>query len=216
MFRKWIGKIHLAGYIAFIVNAIITCVYYNVIKQDHEGPMELWSILLMAIPIAILCISSIIIKVRKVKLEDSFENNKIADGIVNAFTVLAMILLFPILLVFGIVGAIISGLSAPQRKTFSALIEKGFRYQHRNKKYILQKENVKIEIFNNLEEYYISFDGGETFAKVEECHLGTPHDREELKSYLYEYQSAHPVAKQRGEADPPLRQFVDFLNTHLS
>ena len=220
MVRKWIARICGGSFAALIVNLVIVAVYYNVIKQDHEGPMDWWGILLLVIPFVLMCVSSMIMHIYKIDFVAAFENEKTGKKIVNGFTrfftVIAVILLLPLIIVFGIVLVWFTLSTAPRKKTFSALTAKGYRYQHKNKKYILEKENIKIEIFHNLEEYYISFDGGETFVKVEESTLGTAQDREELKFHLLEYLGAPSLDKQRGDAVPPLAEFIAFLDMYLS
>lgn len=66
-----------------------------------------------------------------------------------------------------------------------------------------------------LEDYYISLDAGEQFVRIEESDLGTSYARESLKQKLDEYKNAHPVDKQRGDAIPPIREVVEFLNSVL-
>ena len=211
MLKKWIRKIHLASYITLIVDAIFLCVYY-VIKKNHEGLMELWAILLLAIPLAILCITSFIVRNKKIDLDESFEGNKIYRYFGKALTVLCIIPLLPAVLVVAVISAIVSG----SKKKFKPLIKMGFKYRYKDKKYTLQKENVKIEIPYNEEEYLISFDSGESFVKIEESHLGTADDRQELKLKLNKYLNAHPLDKQRGDAYPPITDYVDFLKDNLS
>lgn len=215
MFRKWIGRIHLASFIGALVAAVIVCVYYNVLHPEHDGTVELWGILLLSIPFGILCLTSILTKCMKIDFEDSFDNKKISHTISKVLIVLLAVPLFPILLIMGIVAAIFATLSRPNKINFKPLIDKGFVYRHQNKTHTLQKDNICIEISENFEEYRISFDKGETFTRVEESHLGLPHERDELKFRLYEYRHAHPVDRQRGDAVPPLKHFVDFLDAHL-
>ena len=215
MFRKWIGRIHLASFIGTLVVAVVVCVYYNVLHPEHDGAVELWGILLLSIPFGILCLTSIPTKYMKIDFEDSFDNKKIPHTISKVLIVLIAIPLFPILLIMGIVAAIFAALSRPNKRNFKPLIDKGFVYRHQNKTHTLQKDNIRIEISENLEEYRISFDKGETFTRVEESHLGLPHERDELKFQLETYRNAHPVDRQRGDATPPLAYFVDFLDAHL-
>ena len=78
-----------------------------------------------------------------------------------------------------------------------------------------QLSGIVIEILYGLEDYYISFDNGQNFVRVEESELGFQHNRDELKWRLKEYQCAHPVDRQRGDAKPPLSYFVDFLDNFI-
>lgn len=215
--KKWIGKIFIASSIVLILETIFFGIYYNLIAKDHEGPMDLWAIISLCIPFVVFVISRIIIGVKNIKFYDSFEHKGIISKIFNAFadicSTLAMIILFPILLIPAIIGAISS---TPTKKIFKKLIDKGFSYAYKDKKYILQKDQIVINIFSGLTEYHISFDNGKTFVKVEESDLGTSYDRERLKNKLNEYLSSHPVDIQRGDAVPPLREYVEFLNSVLS
>lgn len=216
MLKKWIGRIFIASAIALILVAVFIAVYYNFILKNHEGPMDLWAIIALCIPLIILVISRIIIDVKKIKLKDSFNEkgivSKIANVFADVFIVIAMIPLFPIILVFSIVQTLTT---TPNKKTFKKLINKGFSYIHKDKKYILSKNEITIEIFNGLTDYYISFDNGKNFIRVEESNLGTSYDRDNLKCKLNEYLSAHPVDKQRGDAIPPFVDYVEFLNNNL-
>ena len=209
MDRKWYGRIFLASAVTVILSAIVVCLYYNVFHKEHEGPMEPWAVLLMVVPFAIMCISRIIIEVNQIDVE---KHNNIVGKI---FSVLGIILLLPIFIIYAIIASIILCFTGINKKSFRKLTAKGFQYRYKHKKYILQKENVVIEVFHNLEEYNISFDGGETFVKVEDSHLGTVYEREELKFQLYEYQHSHPVDRQRGDAVPPLDYYIAFLTAHL-
>lgn len=216
MFKKWIGRIFIASAIALILVAVFIALYYNFILKNHEGPMDLWAIIALCIPLIILVISRIIIDVKKIKLKDSFNEkgivSKIANVFADVFIVITMIPLFPIILVFSIVQTLTT---TPNKKTFKKLINKGFSYIHKDKKYILSKNEITIEIFNGLTDYYISFDNGKNFIRVEESNLGTSYDRDNLKCKLNEYLSAHPVDKQRGDAIPPFVDYVEFLNNNL-
>ena len=215
--KKWIGKIFIASSIVLILEAIFFGIYYTLIVKNHEGPMDVWAIISLCIPFVVFVISRIIIEVKNIKFYDSFEHNgiisKISNGFADIFSILAMILLFPILLIPAIIGAISR---TPTKKMFKKLIDKGFSYAYKDKKYILQKDQIVINIFGGLTEYYISFDNGKTFVNVEESDLGTSYDRERLKNKLNEYLSSHPVDIQCGDAVPPLREYVGFLASVLS
>ena len=67
----------------------------------------------------------------------------------------------------------------------------------------------------SLEDYYISFDNGQNFVRVEESELGFQHNRDELMFRLKEYKCTHPVDRQRGDAKPPLSYFIDFLDNFI-
>ncbi len=217
MLKKWIGKIFVASAIALILVALFLAIYYNVIVKGHKGPMDLWAIIVLCIPFIILVTCRIIIDVKKIKFNDLFCQNGIVKKSLNIFFtifgIIAIIPLLPILLVFAIVHTI---LTTPNKKKFKKLIKKGFSYSNKNKKYILKKNEVIIEIYNGLTKYYISFDNGKTFVRIEESSLGTSYDRDELKYRLNEYLFAHPVDQQRGDAVPPFTHYIEFLNNNLN
>ena len=216
MLKKWIGKIFIASAISLILVAAFIAIYYNFILKDHEGPMDLWAIIALCVPFIIFVISRVIIDVKKIKFNDSFSEkgviSKISNVFANIFFVIAMIPLFPIILVSTIIQTVTT---TPSKKTFKKLINKGFSYIHKDKKYILKKEDIIIEISNGLTDYFISFDNGESFVRVEESNLGTSYDRDELKYKLNHYFSAHPVDIQRGDAIPPFIEYIEFLNINL-
>ncbi|MCI5745770.1 MAG: hypothetical protein MR270_05755 [Erysipelotrichaceae bacterium] len=216
MLRKWIGRIFIASAIALILVAASIAFYYNFILKDHEGPMDLWAIIALCVPFIIFVISRVIIDVKKIKFSDSFNEkgviSKISNVFANIFVVIAMIPLFPIIIVFTIIQTVTT---TPSKKTFKKLINKGFSYIHKDKKYILKKEDIIIEISNGLTDYFISFDNGASFVRVEESNLGTSYDRDELKYKLNDYLSAHPVDIQRGDAVPPFTEYIEFLNINL-
>ncbi len=216
MSKKWIGIIFISSAISSILMAAFLAFYYNVILIDHEGPMDLWAIIALSVPLIILCVFRIIIDTKKIKLKDSFNENstvsKFSDVFIDILSYIVIIPLFPIILIFVIIQAMIT---TPNKKTFKKLINKGFSYTHKDNKYILKKDDIIIEISNGLTEYYISFDNGKNFVKVEESNLGTSYDRDELKYKLDEYYSAHPVDIQRGDAIPPFVEFIEFLNNNL-
>lgn len=217
MLKKWIGRIFIASAIALILVAVFLVVYYNLILEDHEGPMDLWAIITLCVPFIIFVISRILIDVKRVKFNDSFNEKgfmcKISNIFAYIFIVIMIIPLFPIMLIIVITH---TSITTPNKKTFKKLISKGFSYTHKDKKYILKKDEIVIEISNGLIDFNISFDNGETFVRVEESSLGTFCDREELKHKLNDYLSAHPVDIQRGDAIPPFIEYIEFLNNNLT
>lgn len=217
MERKWIGRIFLASGLALLISGAFIAIYYNLINTEHTGPMDWWAVVLLVIPTFFFCFFRIIIDVKKIKFDESFSKSsfakKIGDSILKILTVLGMIFLFPIILLFVIVE-LIFGFSV-SKKSFKKLIKKGFKYQIKNRTYILKRDNIVIEILYGLEDYYISYDYGENFVRIEESDLGLPYNREELKRQLNKYKNAHPVDKQRGDAIPPLSYYVDFLNNFI-
>ncbi len=90
----------------------------------------------------------------KIKIKDWFKEkgiiSKISNVSANVFVIIAMIPLFPIILIFAIVQIVTT---TPNKKTFKKLINKGFSYIHKDKKYILRKNEIIIEIFNGLTDY---------------------------------------------------------------
>ena len=217
MGRKWIGRLFLASGLSLLILVAFIAIYYNLINKEHTGPMDWWAIVLLVIPTFFMCFFRIIIDIKKISFEESFSKSsfvrKLGDIILKVFTILGMIFLFPIILLF-IIYELIFGFNV-SKKSFKKLIKKGFKYQNKNKAYILTRENIVIEILYSLEDYYISFDNGENFVRIEESHLGLPYNRDELKRRLNEYKNAHPVDKQRGDALPPLSYFIAFLDNFI-
>ena len=217
MGRKWIGRLFLASGLALLISGAFIAIYYNLINKEHTGPMDWWAVVLLVIPTFFFCFFRIIIDIKKISFEESFSKSsfvrKLGDIILKVFTILGMIFLFPIILLF-IIFELIFGFNV-SKKSFKKLIKKGFKYKNKNKAYILTRENIVIEILYSLEDYYISFDNGENFVRIEESDLGLPYNRDELKRRLNEYKNAHPVDKQRGDALPPLSYFIDFLDNFI-
>lgn len=217
MGRKWIGRLFLASGLALLISGAFIAIYYNLINKEHTGPMDWWAVVLLVIPTFFFCFFRIIIDVKKIQFEEPFSKpsfvRKLGDIILKVFTILGMIFLFPIILLF-IIFELIFGFNV-SKKSFKKLIKKGFKYQNKNKAYILTRENIVIEILYSLEDYYISFDNGENFVRIEESDLGLPYNRDELKRRLNEYKNAHPVDKQRGDALPPLSYFIYFLDNFI-
>ena len=72
MLKKWIGRIFIASAISLILVAAFIAIYYNFILKDHEGPMDLWAIIALCVPLIFFAISRVIIDVKKIKFNDSF------------------------------------------------------------------------------------------------------------------------------------------------
>ena len=206
--------------ITAILIAFFLALYYCVFNKQHTGPMDWWAIILLAIPTLVLVVSKILIDVLCIDVEESFKGKNIwgqigtlINTIVNG---LATILVLPIDIVIMIVLLFLSPFFTPCKKSFKKLITKGFKYEFKDKNHILTKDKTIIRVFNDFQEYYISFDNGENFVRVEESDLGSSYDRKVLKCKLDEYINAHPVDKQRGDAVSPVTQFVDFLDHNLT
>lgn len=215
MQNKHIVKLFIFSAIALLLIACLLCIYYNVIKTSHEGPMDPWAIVLLSIPTITFIASYIIIKIKKIDFENSLDKEgalyKCLKVVGKIFFVIVIIIFFPIALVV----ALLTIPTLPNKKTFKKLINKGFSYAYKDKKYILKRKDIVIEIQLGLTDYYISFDNGNTFERVEDSNLGTSYEREKLKQALNEYENAHPVDKQRGDALPPLNDYIEFLNLYI-
>ena len=72
MLKKWIGRIFIASAISLILVAAFIAIYYNFILKDHKGSMDLWAIIALCVPLIIFVISRVIIDVKKIKFNDSF------------------------------------------------------------------------------------------------------------------------------------------------
>lgn len=219
MARKLKILLVVSGITAILI-AFFLALYYCVFNKQHTGPMDWWAIILLAIPTVVLMVSRILMDILCIDVDESLKTNNIRDQI-RALTIsivneVATVLVLPIIIVIPIVLIFLSPFFAPGKRSFKKLIRKGFKYKFKDKNYILTKDKTIIRVFHDFQEYYVSFDNGESFVRVEESDLGSSYDRKVLKSKLDEYINAHPVDKQRGDAVPPVTEFVDFLDHNLT
>ena len=198
----------ISGIISILVS-IFLVIYYKLIIKNHTGMMDWWAIIMLVIPLVVLCVARIIIEFTPIIV---VENNIIKKIIMT----ISELLLLPIMLIYLIVALFIPSMWSIHKKTFKKLIDKGFTYKHKNKVYTLKRENIEIQILANLEDYYISFDSGKNFVRIEESNLGFQYDRDELKFRLHEYITAPSLYKQRGDVIPPVSYFVDFLANFIA
>ena len=207
----------ISGLTTIIISAFLT-LYYCFINKEHEGMIDWWAIVLLIIPMLMMIFSRIILYLNKEDIEESYKNKnffeKIWVTIKNLITLISEVLILPFFFIYLIIELFYVS-SYPTKKEFKKLLNKGFKYKKNNKVYILSKDKIVIEILYSLEDYYISFDNGQNFVRVEESELGFQHNRDELKWRLKEYKCAHPVDRQRGDAKPPLSYFVDFLDNFI-
>lgn len=198
----------ISGIISILVS-IFLVIYYKLIIKNHTGMMDWWAIIMLVIPLVVLCVARIIIEFTPIIV---VENNIIKKIIMT----ISELLILPIMLIYLIVALFIPSMWSIHKKTFKKLIDKGFTYKHKNKVYTLKRENIEIQILANLEDYYISFDSGKNFVRIEESNLGFQYDRDELKFRLHEYITAPSLYKQRGDVIPPVSYFVDFLANFIA
>lgn len=198
----------ISGIISILVS-IFLVIYYKLIIKNHTGMMDWWAIIMLVIPLVVLCVARIIIEFTPIIV---VENNIIKKIIMT----ISELLILPIMLIYLIVALFIPSMWSVNKKTFKKLIDKGFTYKHKNKVYTLKRENIEIQILANLEDYYISFDSGENFVRIEESNLGFQYDRDELKFRLHEYITAPSLYQQRGDVIPPVSYFVDFLANFIA
>ena len=207
----------ISGLTTIIISAFLT-LYYCFINKEHEGMIDWWAIVLLIIPMLMMIFSRIILYLNKEDIEESYKNKnffeKIWVTIKNLITLISEVLILPFFFIYLIIELFYVS-SYPTKKEFKKLLNKGFKYKKNNNVYILSKDKIVIEILYSLEDYYISFDNGQNFVRVEESELGFQYNRDELKWRLKEYQCAHPVDRQRGDAKPPLSYFVDFLDNFI-
>ena len=198
----------ISGIISIRVS-IFLVIYYKLIIKNHTGMMDWWAIIMLVIPLVVLCVARIIIEFTPIIV---VENNIIKKIIMT----ISELLLLPIMLIYLIVALFIPSMWSIHKKTFKKLIDKGFTYKHKNKVYTLKRETIEIQILANLEDYYISFDSGKNFVRIEESNLGFQYDRDELKFRLHKYITAPSLYKQRGDVIPPVSYFVDFLANFIA
>lgn len=218
MYKK-AKTIFIISGIAIITISVFLALYYCVINKEHKGMIDWWAIMILIVPGIILCVSRIILELNYEDMDDSYKNKSFIKiiwiFIKKIILFLSEILILPFLLIYLIIGSIGSIFIETNKKDFKKLIKKGFKYQKKNRAYFLTRDNTVIKILYGLEDYYISFDNGKNFVRIEESNLGLPYNREQLKRRLHEYKYAHPVDKQRGDAIPPLSYFVDFLDNFI-
>ena len=207
----------ISGLTTIIISAFLA-LYYCVINKEHEGMMDWWAIVLLIIPLLMMIVSRIVLELNNEDIEESYKNKnfleKIWITIKNLISLISGALILPFFFIYLIVELI--GVSLyPTKKEFKKLLNKGFKYKKKDKVYILSKDKIVIEILYGLEDYFISFDNGQNFVRVEESELGFQHNRDELMWRLKEYKCAHPVDRQRGDAKPPLSYFIDFLDNFI-
>lgn len=217
MLKKAKTILIISGIATIIISAFLA-LYYCVINKEHEGMIAWWAIVLLIFPMLMMIFSRIILYLNNEDIEESYKNKnffeKIWITIKNLITLISEVLILPFFFIYLIIDLFYVS-SYPTKKEFKKLLNKGFKYKKKDKVYILSKDKIVIEILYSLEDYYISFDNGQNFIRVEESELGFQYNRDELKWRLKEYQCAHPVDRQRGDAKPPLSYFVDFLDNFI-
>ena len=213
--EKKVKVIWVISGIISILFAVFLSLYYCLILEKQEGFIDWWAIILIAIPVVILMITRILIFVWNIDIDESFKDKNFIGKIGVCINLIIMfistVLVLPIGVVLLIVSVIYNCFTIPGKRSFKKLISKGFTYKYEKKTHILTKNNIVIWIFDNFEDYYISFDEGQNFIRVEESNLGTVYERNVLFTKLNAYKNAHPVDKQRGDAIPPISDFVNFL-----
>ncbi len=219
MERKLKGLLVISGITTIAISFFLT-LYYCVFNKQHTGPMDWWAIILLVIPAAVLMVSRMLLGIFLIDVDESFKGKNLWGKIgvlVNRIVMgLATVLVIPIGIVVLIVSLPFSCLGTPGKKSLKKLIKKGFQYKYVRKAHILTGNEIVIRILPGFEDYYISFDHGKNFVRVEESNLGLPYDRDVLKSKLDAYRNAHPVDKQRGDVLPPVSDFIDFLDNNLT
>lgn len=197
--------LYISGVILVIVAFALT-IYYNFLLKDHSGPMDWWAIMLIAVPFVLVLVLRVLLEF--FPSENDSNKNTFVDSILD-------ILIFPFLLIWLVIEGIHFLFVGGNKTYFKKLIRKGYKFERKDKKYYISKNNIIIKVSRLLNSYDISFDGGQHYVRVEESNLGEQNEREELSYLLNEYLNAHPVDKQRGDAVPPVSEFVDFLDKYL-
>lgn len=217
MLKKTKTILIISGIATIIISAFLA-LYYCIINKEHEGMIDWWAIVLIIFPMLMMIFSRIILYLNNEDIEESYKNKnffeKIWITIKNLITLISEVLILPFFFIYLII-ALFYVSSYPTKKEFKKLLNKGFKYKKKDKIYTLSKDKIVIEILYGLEDYFISFDNGQNFVRVEESELGFQYNRDELKWRLKEYQCAHPVDRQRGDAKPPLSYFIDFLDNFI-
>ena len=205
--KNKVEMIHVISGIILILISIFLVFYYTLIIKNHTGMIDWWAIVILVIPAIVLCVCRIIIeKYPIIEIEKNIFKKIV-------YTI-SEILIIPFLLLYLLINLFIPN-GIVRKKDFKKLIKKGFKYQYKNRAYYLSRDNIIIQILYNLENYYISFDNGNDFVRIEESKLGSQHDRDELKFRLHEYITAPSLYKQKGDVVPPISYFIDFLHDFI-
>jgi hypothetical protein len=184
--------------------AIFLGAYYNLIQPNHEGMMDMWAILLICIPVGLLIVFII--------LENIFptgapvKGNKITERILDIIA----IMLFPIAIIF----SIFSFQRYNVKKRLRFLKKYGFAVETNKNVYTYKLENIYILIQQDYT-YQISFDYGNTYTNLYDCNIGIEQDKNKVKNDLIEYESSHPVDKQRGDVIDTLVSVINFLKKNI-
>lgn len=136
--------------------------------------------------------------------------DKISETINSILFWLIVILLSPFLLLVAIFMYI---LGDSLEKNFRFLKKKGYKYKNIKRLRYYYNEIVTFVLCED-EFYKVSFNN-EDFYNIEELEIGTEDERMALKKILQEYQTAHPVDKQRGEINTKT-PFAEFVKRYLS
>lgn len=213
MNKKFFAITFIISVLLFLATAIFLVTYYNCIEKNHEGPMDVWATCLLVFVTLIFLVLLFITRENNVTISDCFKNKETGEKVSN---VIFIILTSPLLLVT-IIISFFAYLFHPEKSTFKPLIKKGFTYKKQKNKYLLIKNSIHVIFPFDNGIPLISFDGGENFENVlnVEKKLGSIQERENLKELQIKYEGAHPVDKQRGDAVPPTKQFVSYLEKYL-
>lgn len=195
--------IAVLGIISILIGFFLAA-YYNLILINHEGPMDLWAILLLCIPVGVLILFIIL---ELLFPTDSFiRDNKRIDVISFVF----IILFFPIILVL----TLFSAQRYNVKKRLKFLKQYGFKVEVNKNLYTYKLDNIYIFI-NQDDNYKISNDNGKTYINIHECNIGEEFDKYRIKDALIRYQCAHFVDKQRGDAPDTLEFVIIFLKKNI-
>ena len=97
---------------------------------------------------------------------------------------------------------------------FGFLKKLGYTVTKNKNERIYTKDDTVIKVVPYTT-YLISLDGGQSFKPFEYSSLGTLEERDMLLTAISEYESAHPVDKQRGDTVNLDAVFSEFLKKNL-
>lgn len=135
--------------------------------------------------------------------------NKLGQILATISTIAMMVLLTPVWIVVFIFIAIF--MQTTERK-FKFLKKIGYKYKRKNGYAYYSKGNLTFRIKQDIS-YMFKYDEDE-YIDFHNSEIGSLYEKQILYEKLLEYQSAHPVDKQRGEVDT-LTVFSEYLERHI-
>jgi uncharacterized membrane protein len=184
------------------LTAVALAVYHTLIFRGLE--MQLWAKIVL-----ISCIAAYFVLLGVgVKLEGK-EDSSMAERVLR---ILSRVPVYAIAVPFALVFCLL--FLNVFKNHFGFLKKLGYTVTKNKNERIYTKDDTVIKVVPYTT-YLISFDGGQSFKPFEYSSLGTLEERDMLLTAISEYESAHPVDKQRGDTVNLDAVFSEFLKKNL-